>query len=80
MLVIRRGRGESVFIGDNVEVEILDIGAHQVKIGIRAPKQVPVLRSEILLASEANRASSCGVSPEGVAELVERLQARSRAR
>ena len=47
MLVIRRRAGESLFLGDDVEVEILEIGASQVKIGIRAPKSVTVLRKEV---------------------------------
>ncbi len=57
MLVIRRRAGESFVIGDNVEVEILEIAATQVKIGIRAPREVPVLRKEIQLTAEQNRSA-----------------------
>jgi carbon storage regulator len=58
MLVIRRRAGESVFIGDDVEVSILEIVGSQVKLGIRAPREVPVLRSEIRVTAEQNRAAS----------------------
>ncbi len=58
MLVIRRRAGESFLIGDNVEVEILDIAPSQVKIGIRAPREVAVLRREIYLTAEQNRSAS----------------------
>ena len=58
MLVIRRRSGESVWIGDKVEVEILEIEGSQVKIGIRAPREIAVVRSEIHLTAEENRAAS----------------------
>jgi carbon storage regulator len=58
MLVIRRRAGESLVIGDNVEVEILEIEWSQVKIGIRAPREVAVLRKEIHLTAEQNRSAS----------------------
>jgi carbon storage regulator len=56
--VIRRRSGESVRIGDHVEVEILEIEGSQVKIGIRAPREIAVVRSEIHLTAEENRAAS----------------------
>jgi carbon storage regulator len=58
MLVIRRRAGEIVAIGTNVELEILEIGHSQVKLGIRAPREVLVLRKEILLTRDQNRAAS----------------------
>ena len=57
MLVIRRRAGEAFLIGDNVEVEILEIATSQVKIGIRAPREVPVVRKEIQLTAEQNRSA-----------------------
>lgn len=58
MLIIRRRRGESITVGDEVEIEILETSPTQVKLGIRAPKSVPVLRKEILVTRELNRAAS----------------------
>lgn len=58
MLIIRRRRGESITVGDDVEIEILETSPTQVRLGIRAPKSVPVLRKEILLTRELNRAAS----------------------
>ncbi len=58
MLVISRRPHESLFIGDDIEVELLEISPSQVKLGIRAPRQVPVLRKEIRLTAEQNRAAS----------------------
>jgi carbon storage regulator len=79
MLVIRRRAGESLYIGDNVEVEILEIEASQVKIGIRAPREVPVVRSEIRLTAQENRSASN--LPEGAMdELLRNLRHGNRVR
>jgi carbon storage regulator len=58
MLVISRRAGESLFIGDEIEIELLEISPSQVKLGIRAPRQVRVLRKEIRVTAEQNRAAS----------------------
>lgn len=51
MLIITRREGESFFIGDDVEVVILQTGA-QVRIGINAPREIDVLRTELIPADE----------------------------
>jgi len=58
MLVISRRPGESVFIGDDIEVEVLEISHSQVKLGIRAPRSIPVLRREIRLTAQQNVVAS----------------------
>ena len=57
MLVFRRQEGESFLIGDNVEVRILEIARGQVKIGVEAPREVGIYRSEI---SRLNRRAALG--------------------
>ncbi|HBE02386.1 MAG: carbon storage regulator [Spirochaetes bacterium GWF1_41_5] len=47
MLVLARKKNQSIVINDNIEVFIIDISADQVKIGIKAPKTIPVHRKEI---------------------------------
>lgn len=47
MLVISRKSGESVLIGDNIEIHILEISDATIKIGIDAPKDIKILRKEI---------------------------------
>lgn len=74
MLIVRRRRGESITIGDEIEIEILDISPTQVKVGIRAPKEVSVLRKEILAARAANLAASHGGSPAALEDLVGKLR------
>jgi carbon storage regulator len=57
MLVIRRRAGESILIGDDIEVEILDASANRVKLGIVGPRSVQVVRKEIKLTADSNRSS-----------------------
>jgi len=47
MLILTRRVGETLKIGDNVDITILSIKGNQVRIGINAPKDVPVHREEI---------------------------------
>lgn len=47
MLVLSRQRDESIMIGDDVEITIVDVRGDKVRLGITAPKQIPVHRREI---------------------------------
>lgn len=76
MLIIRRGRGESLYIGDNVEIEVLEISGSQVKLGIRAPREIPVLRKEILLTRKANQEASESASGGALADLIAQFRNR----
>jgi carbon storage regulator len=60
MLVLTRKTGESIHVGDDVEIVVEEIGHNQVRIGIDAPEEVPIYREEIY---ETNRASSSDASP-----------------
>ena len=47
MLALSRKKGEAIVINNNIEITILEIKGEQVKIGISAPKEVPVYRKEV---------------------------------
>ena len=55
MLVLHRKKGESLIIDDNIKITIVDISGEKVKIAVEAPKEIPVLRSELVNAAEANK-------------------------
>ena len=48
MLILTRRPGESIQVGDDIEISVLEIRGNQVRIGINAPAEVLVLRSELL--------------------------------
>lgn len=63
MLMIRRRCGESIFLGDNIEIHVLELAGNRVKLGISAPRDVLVLRNELRLTEEFNREASQAVPP-----------------
>jgi carbon storage regulator len=78
VLVISRKVSESIIIGDDVEVVVTEIGAERVKIGIRAPKGVPILRRELLETRDLNREASAASGPKAVDELKRLLKKSGR--
>jgi carbon storage regulator len=73
MLIIRRRTGESILIGEDIELHVVDISPSRVKIGIAAPPHVLILRKEIQLARQQNLAAVSGVSGESIQSLVSRF-------
>ena len=64
MLILQRKEGESLLIGDEVEVTVLAVEAGRVRLAIQAPRSVTILRSELKVAVQANReAAEEEVSP-----------------
>ena len=58
MLALSRKKGEAIVINNNIEITILEIKGEQVKLGISAPKEVPVYRKEVYVQiEEANKAA-----------------------
>lgn len=56
MLALTRKKGEALVVNNNVEITILEVKGDQVKIGISAPKEVPVYRKEVYIQiQEANK-------------------------
>ena len=58
MLILTRRQAESFMIGDDITVAVLAVNGSQVRLGIKAPRAVPVHREEIFRRIEAERMSS----------------------
>ena len=57
MLVLSRKAGERIWIGDDISVTVVRISGGGVRIGIEAPKELPVVREELKLAMDQNDAA-----------------------
>jgi carbon storage regulator len=74
MLVLSRQRDESIVIGDNIVITIVDIRGDKVRLGIQAPVEIPVHRQEVydaiqrenIQAAQAGKAKSEPVSSESL--------------
>lgn len=69
MLVLTRKKGESLIIDNSIEVVILEVNGDQVKIGINAPKEVPILRKEIYQAVKDENKAALELCPSDLSEL-----------
>ena len=66
MLVLSRQRDESIMVGDNVQITIVDIRGDKVRLGIVAPTEIPVHRKEVYDAIQRENRKAAGVSTEDV--------------
>ena len=72
MLMMARREGETILIGNEIEVVIAHIGRSRVRVGIRAPRDMPVMAREVKLVREENMAAA---RPSGsFTELLSRLR------
>jgi len=55
MLVLTRKSNQSIMIGDEIEISVLSIMGEKVRIGIQAPRDIPVFRKEVYLEIQAER-------------------------
>jgi carbon storage regulator len=58
VLVLTRKSSQSIMIGDDIEVSVLAIAGEKVRIGIEAPREIPVLRREIYIEKQGMREGS----------------------
>ena len=70
MLALSRKKDEAVIINDDIEITIIEIKGDQVKIGISAPKSVPIYRKEVYMQSQnANKEAAQSVDIKNIKEL-----------
>jgi carbon storage regulator len=73
MLVMRRRAGESLLIGGEIEIEILEVGPTRVKLGIVAPPNLVITRKEVALTRTENLTAARNAAPEMIAWLSRKL-------
>lgn len=66
MLVLQRKKNQSLVIDNNVTVSVLEIGSDWIKLAIEAPKDVKILRAELLEAAQANQEAAKEVNTSSV--------------
>ena len=64
MLVLTRKTNQSIMIGDDVEVSVLSVSGDKVRIGITAPREIPVFRKEVYLNIQAEKAQEIAGATE----------------
>ena len=74
MLVLTRKSNQSIMIGDDIEVSVLAIMGEKVRIGIQAPRSIPVFRKEVYVEIHQDEAAKPDEDREQVDEALERLK------
>ncbi len=70
MLALSRKKGEALVVGNNIEITILEVKGDQIKVGIKAPKEVPIYRKEVYeQIQQANQEAMADQSPEALNKL-----------
>ena len=77
MLMMSRREGETILIGDEIEIVIAHIGRSRVKVGIRAPRQVTVIAREVKLVREQNVAAARTAAQWQLPALLKKISATS---
>ena len=70
MLVLSRQRDETIMIGDDVEITIVDIRGDKVRLGINAPRHIQVHRKEVYEAIKRENQQAANLTPQDVSEIV----------
>lgn len=79
MLILTRKPGESVYLGDNVKITVVEIKGHQIRLGIDAPKDLRIYREEIYeqIRDENRQAADTGMISQGLEHLSSNWKGRS---
>lgn len=71
MLALSRKKNEAIIINNNIEITVLEVKGEQVKIGINAPKEVPVYRKEVYVQiQESNQEATNAAGMESLKSLL----------
>lgn len=76
MLILRRKTGESLIVNENIKITVLESGSDGVRLAIDAPKQVQILREELVEARKANQEAVAAVDKEKLEKLKGILKAK----
>ena len=72
MLILQRRKGQSLPINDNITLTVVDTGTDWVKLAIDAPKEIPILRSELKEAAAENQMASATASRQVLDEIMKK--------
>ena len=76
MLILTRKKDESIIIGDNIEVKVLEISDGKVKLGIEAPKNIDIIRKELYenIQEENKKASEKNINLDMLKEIIKKYK------
>lgn len=73
MLILRRKKNESILIGDNIRITVVESASDGVRLAIDAPKQISILREELSIAEQENKIAT-SPNPDAITGLQDSLK------
>ena len=73
MLVLTRKSNQSIMIGNDIEISVLSVMGEKVRIGIQAPRDIPVFRKEVYLEIQRERGQEAGAARQEVEQALGEL-------
>ncbi len=70
MLILSRKAGETLVINNEIEVKIIEVVGDKIKIGIQAPKDVKILRKELIQTMDSNKESTSAITPSKLHDML----------
>lgn len=78
MLILRRKPGEQLLIGDNIRITVMDVSEGGVRLAIKAPREITILRSELKKAVDVNRdAANEQSEPQQLLNMLNQMREKS---
>ncbi len=72
MLVLSRTRDETIMVGDDIEITVVDVRGDKVRLGIKAPTTIPVHRKEVYEAIKTENTNAAMLSVDQMAQVIQR--------
>ena len=72
MLVLSRTRDETIMVGDDIEITVVDVRGDKVRLGIKAPTTIPVHRKEVYEAIKMENTNAATLSVDQMAQVIQR--------
>ncbi|HNO78482.1 MAG TPA: carbon storage regulator CsrA [Phycisphaerae bacterium] len=72
MLVLSRTRDETIMVGDDIEITVVDVRGDKVRLGIKAPTTIPVHRKEVYEAIKTENTNAATLSVDQMAQVIQR--------
>ena len=77
MLILSRKTGEALDIIGEIEIKFIEVNGDKVKIGINAPDDVKILRSELCQTMESNKDAASGVNPKKLLSMLSDMEEKN---
>jgi carbon storage regulator len=71
VLIVTRKAGQSVMVGDTIRISIVEVRGKQIRLGVDAPNELPILREEVFIQVQEENRQAASVRPDDLNEILD---------